>query len=132
MSDFPFDTHVEKDGESGLPDDVRIISVGARAQFEAKIDGVDYSAVIENRWTYKRSQWKYGANIYARRHLRRAGQRVTLYLHRFILESLMGIAPPSDLHQVDHINGDTLDNRRENLRWATRSQQTKNQRGKRS
>lgn len=47
------------------------------------------------------------------------GKRRALYMHRYILS-----APPY-LH-VDHINHDRLDNRRENLRFATRSQNNAN------
>lgn len=42
-----------------------------------------------------------------------------IYMHRQILD------PPDDM-QVDHINGDPLDNRRENLRLATQSQNLAN------
>lgn len=42
-------------------------------------------------------------------------------LHRFIME------PPKGL-VVDHINGDGLDNRRENLRFASHRQNIRNQR----
>jgi hypothetical protein len=34
--------------------------------------------------------------------------------------------PPSPEHTVDHINGDRSDNRPDNLRWATRSEQGRN------
>ena len=47
------------------------------------------------------------------------GRRKALYMHRVILD-----APP-DL-QVDHINQDRLDNRRANLRFATRTQNNAN------
>jgi hypothetical protein len=34
--------------------------------------------------------------------------------------------PPTDDHEADHINGDPLDDRPLNLRWATRSENTSN------
>lgn len=44
------------------------------------------------------------------------------FLHRLIL----GL-PPSDPRTVDHVNGDPLDNRRENLRVATVAENAQNQ-----
>lgn len=48
-----------------------------------------------------------------------AGDARTTYLHRYLLDA------PGD-RQVDHINGDKLDNRRCNLRLVTRSQNQQN------
>lgn len=42
-----------------------------------------------------------------------------IYLHRLIL-------PGADGRHVDHVNGDTLDNRRENLRVASHTENTRN------
>ncbi len=43
-----------------------------------------------------------------------------LFLHRLIAK------PPLGPTEIDHINGDRLDNRRTNLRWATRGPQACN------
>ncbi len=60
-----------------------------------------------------------GTGRYANRSV---GTRIThkaIFLHRLILN-----AQPGDI--CDHINGDTLDNRRENLRLVTKSQNSQN------
>lgn len=57
----------------------------------------------------------------------RAARR-RLFLHREITERAYG-PPPSPQHVSDHLNGDSLDCRRENLRWATLSQNARNRFG---
>ena len=62
------------------------------------------------------SQWKWHmCHDYAVRNIRIASGRKLIYLHKFILDA-------SNNTEVDHVSRDTLDNRRCNLRLATRSQ----------
>lgn len=75
------------------------------------------------------SQFKWHANvqssgIYARRSVRRGVSQESEYLHRRILNF------PESL--VDHSNGNSLDNRRCNLRIATSRQNNTNRNGFRS
>lgn len=53
------------------------------------------------------------------------GETLRAKLHRWLLEA------PDEL-EVDHINNDTLDNRRSNLRLATRSENAQNRRSAQS
>ena len=82
------------------------------------LDQQDYYRFGNLKWTISGN----GKKFYATRFLKIApGQTKTLRLHREILNA------PADL-LVDHINSDTLDNRRANLRLATHSQNTCNSR----
>jgi hypothetical protein len=84
--------------------------------FYTIVDLSDYYLLNNFRWSAKRDR----RNIYAVRFLNEPLKQATIVsLHRIILNS-----PPNFL--VDHKNGHTLDNRRENLRLATRSQNVHN------
>ena len=89
----------------------RIISLTKGAV--ARVDDADYDLLTAM------GNWCLSNKGYAIHYTRINDQRRVLYMHRIILS-----APP-DL-QVDHINRDRLDNRRENLRFATRSQNQAN------
>lgn len=99
-----------------------------RASVWAVVDEVDYHWAVRWLWAAKNS--KRGNKVYAYRTLsdRSRGYKVTssLYLHVQIMERT-GIVRPSEKHLVvDHRNGDSLDCRRSNLRWATRSMNRRN------
>jgi len=72
------------------------------------------------------AQRLFGRSIYLRgRYLSISIGQSYCQLHRYILGM-----DPSDPHLVDHINGNPLDNRRENIRRATKSQNGMNTRTK--
>lgn len=87
--------------------------------FIAIVDGEDFETLNIHKWYAHMSR----DNAYARRDTYINGKRGSIFMHRFLL----GISDPK--MQVDHINGNTLDNRRENLRAATNQQNNRNQLG---
>ena len=86
----------------------------------AKVDDADYPDVAQFTW---HAFVGHGGLIYARRTISRPGVRVpgSEAMHRRILAAPKGIG-------VDHVNHDTLDNRRANLRLATQAQNVRNSR----
>lgn len=96
----------------------KVILISTRDKiFELKVSNEDFNRVRVFRWKVSRS----GNNHYARGSFpRNRGPSFYIYLHRLIL-SFPEVG-------VDHINGDTLDNTRENLREANKSQNGANSR----
>lgn len=79
----------------------------------AAVDDEDFPRLSDSKWHAARSS---GRGIYAKTHLSR---NKLLYMHRVILCALPG-------EFVDHINHDTLDNRRSNLRLCTAAGSARN------
>lgn len=106
------------------------IPLGAQGQYETIVDADDYAFLTQWRWQYKRSR---GGNVYAKRgtRLRSEGRQITILMHAVVCELEHG-PRPTPQHTPHHKNYDPLDNRRENLCWATKSEQRKNQRNKRN
>lgn len=83
----------------------------------AIVDDVDYPALSEYSWCVK----KCGGLQYAARGIKTGGIQKTILMHRIILDARADV-------EVDHINGNGLDNRRCNLRLVNSSQNHFNQR----
>lgn len=83
----------------------------------AIVDEVDFVRLGGFKWSADRV----GRCTYASRFVGTPPNRRKIYLHREILKPKTG-------KLVDHINGDGLDNRRENLRICTKGQNQRNQR----
>jgi hypothetical protein len=75
--------------------------------YVALVSPEDYERVSQYRWCAALSRGK----VYAKRGAVIDGTHRTIRMHRFILGAPFGI-------EVDHVNGNGLDNRRENLRLA--------------
>jgi hypothetical protein len=89
----------------------------------ALIDAADAAIAIQYRWTRLKQP---GGNMYARANVYHGhGQSETVYLHRVLMQ-------PPDGMDVDHINGDTLDCRRSNMRICTEQENTYNRRKRRT
>jgi HNH endonuclease/AP2 domain len=84
---------------------------------KAQVDDADYEALKHLKWGFD------GRYAYTREKVETLDGVITVkktYLHRCIMKTPKGL-------DTDHINGDKLDNRRENLRITTRSQNNMNQ-----
>lgn len=81
----------------------------------------NYQAIIDDDMSEEisRHKWTYNGNGYAYRHLINDGKFIKIYMHRQIIRAKKG-------QMVDHINGNRLDNRLENLRIATSKQNSGN------
>lgn len=79
----------------------------------AMVDDEDYDSLKDQKWRYNK------VTGYAYRS--ESAKHRTFYMHRVIL----GVTDRNT--QIDHINGDKLDNRRCNIRAGTRSQNQQNQ-----
>lgn len=96
---------------------VKRIDVGSRGDLEALIDDEDYDRVRRMTWSLRdKRKVKYASHEFSIE-----GKRTRLLMHRYILSAKKG-------EFVDHINGNGLDNRKENLRICTHAENIRNAR----
>jgi hypothetical protein len=93
---------------------IEIPLAGKYSHLSVKIDDEDFGAVSQYRWLHSRN----GKVVYARRTFDQDGTRKQQLLHSFL----------TGWPLVDHINHDGLDNRRVNLRPASRRENILNSR----
>lgn len=82
----------------------------------ALVDNEDYKHL--NQWKWHYSQYGYAS----RRYVKSDGKITKILMHRQIFNANVGI-------ELDHINGNRIDNRKHNLRICTRSQNAMNKYG---
>jgi len=83
----------------------------------AIVDDADYEWLMQWKWCAANFRGKF----YAIRAVNEKLKRTTIQMHRQIMDTPPGM-------ETDHINGNSLDNRRENLRVCTVSQNQMNRR----
>ena len=81
----------------------------------ALIDNEDYELVSQYKWFAH----KFKDKFYADANLKKGNKYKTIRMHRVIMNAPEGM-------EVDHINGDTLDNRKKNLRVCSKTQNRQN------
>jgi hypothetical protein len=87
----------------------------------ALVDDEDYEWLSQFKWYAVRTDYisqRYYGMAYIPVRLRKTNKKIT-YMHRVVLN------PPKD-KQIDHINGNGLDNRKENLRIVTNRENQQN------
>ncbi len=91
--------------------------------YEARIDIEDIPLVAGRNWVSSVSKHADGSvrSVYAMR-----GERVGAKVHTILMHRVIAGTPEG--FETDHINGDGLDNRRANLRHATKNQNQHNSR----
>lgn len=95
--------------------------------YSTKIDAEDAERVNRYKWSASEGS-RLGQKVYALRRERKNGQVVAIRLHRFIMGLPPGKLDPEN-RVVDHINGNPLDNRKENLRVTTQAGNMENAAG---
>jgi hypothetical protein len=86
-------------------------------KLEIKCSEIDKEAILAKKWHLNHGGYLLSSNA--------DKDRKSLRMHHFVICNLMGGEIPEG-YVVDHINGDKLDNSRENLRVVTKAQNSQN------
>lgn len=84
----------------------------------ALVDDEDFDLISKYRWVILKSGYAINST-YIRGSGRKNQKQLQIFMHKLIMNQQKGII-------VDHINGNKLDNRKENLRIATKTQNNYN------
>jgi hypothetical protein len=119
------DTETIDSYESTILTPARKLILSRREDIWCIVDEEDYKWAIQWLWNWSRGGHPWNKSRYAKRNIGK--NRTTIWLHRAVL---MRAQPRPDWfcvsHIADHLNGQSLDNRRANLRWATHAENAKN------
>lgn len=98
-----------------MSDGVVFVCRGKDYEIEILVSPEDYD------WVASRGNWfvTHGKHADQKNYAVRSEGGLLIFLHKVVLVRSFKL-PPSPRHTIgDHINGNSLDNRRDNLRWAT-------------
>ena len=95
----------------------RVAEIYTSQGFKIILDEADYKELSKFKWGIKKCR----RTSYAKRTFTVNGVDTLVIMHRVIMDAPKGL-------QVDHINGNGLDNRRSNLRLCTNQQNQQNRR----
>ena len=93
-------------------EDLKCVRIHLAGNHVALVDKLDAEEISWLHWVPRESA---GRSFYAQTRLN--GRRVMM--HRMIMDAPSGV-------EIDHINGNGLDNRRDNLRYASRGENSRN------
>lgn len=90
--------------------------ISLSSKYTTILDEDDYEYI--SQWKWHTGNGKY--SLYARRSAIKDGKNICIFMHREIARTPLNL-------KTDHINGNTLDNRKSNLRICTNAENCRNQ-----
>ncbi len=95
---------------------MKSIPLGAKQKYFTFVSDEDFEYLTRWKWCWKTSARKYRSGVYAKR---TGPNDEAIYVAHIVLE-LKGERKPHWSYEADHVDTDTLNNTRENLRWLPR------------